>query len=473
MPVNIKKELSGIALDDERRNKRALELAASMARAPGESLRSACGGWSEAIGGFRLLHSPAVTPEKIFAPHQAATLQRAAHCNHLLFVDDTTELDFTGHKALKGAGRLDHDHRRGFYAHNHLLVDEDSGVALGVCGSKLWTRQMEGKGHQHKQVAFEEKESYRWFEGYRQASCLARSLPGAEVLFVGDRESDIYEIYAEHMQCPAEGKDAAGFVIRAGRDRALQQKAEHLYASVRAATELGTYQVEFSNKQQLRKLGAKQGGSKRSVFRKGRKATLQVRATEVTLRPPYRKHGDPLPAVTLRAVGVFEQDPPEGQQPIEWLLLTSLPVENLTQAMRVIHAYAKRWLIEELHRILKSGCRVEQIQLRNSEALLPAVALYLIVAWRILYLRDFSRTAPQLPCTAFFSEQEWRAALIINQRSPTAQSPPNLGELVGMIGKMGGHMGRKKDPSPGPECLWRGMEKLRHYVEMGQILGAF
>lgn len=100
------------------------------------------------------------------------------------------------------------------------------------------------------------------------------------------------------------------------------------------------------------------------------------------------------------------------------------------------------------------------------------MALYMVVAWRILYLRDFSRSAPQLPCTAFFSEQEWRAALIINRCNPTTHPPPNLGELVSMVGKMGGHMGRKNDPPPGPECLWRGMDKLRHYVEMGQALGA-
>jgi len=352
------------------------------------------------------------------------------------------------------------------------LVDEDSGVALGLCGSKIWTRQLEAKGHQHKKVPFQEKESYRWFEGYQQACAIARSMPSAQVLFVGDRESDIYEIYCAYAEQIAEGEPVAGILIRAGRDRALEQKDKHLFQCVRSAPELGTHHVKFAAKQQLRKVRANGKGSTHSVLRKARNATLQVRATEITFRAPYRLHGEKLPDVTLRVVGVFEQDPPEGQEPIEWILITSLPVTSFQEAMRVIHAYAKRWLIEELHKILKSGCRVEQIQLRESQALLPAVALYLIVAWRILYLRDFSKVAPHLPCTAFFSDQEWRTALIISGRS-AQEGPPNLADLVGLIGKMGGHMGRRKDPPPGPQCLWRGMEKLRHYVEMGRALGAF
>lgn len=471
MSANIKKELDGIALGDERRNSRVLQLAASMAQTPGESLRASCGGWSEAIGGFRLLHSPAVTPEKILAPHRQATLKRAAHCRHLLLVDDTTELDYTSHKALEGAGRLDHEHRRGFYAHSHLLVDEDSGVTLGLCGSKMWTRQLEPKGGKHKKVPFQEKESYRWLEGYQQACSVARSLPNAHVLFVGDRESDIYEIYSAYAQQIAEANPTAGIVIRCGRDRALKQGDERLFERIRSAPELGTHHVEFAAKRQMRKVREKGKGSTHSVLRKARKATLQVRATEITFRAPYRLHGAKLPAVTLRMVGVFEQDPPEGQEPIEWILITSLPVTSLQEAMRVIHAYAKRWHIEELHKILKSGCRVEQIQLREGQALLPAVALYLIVAWRILYLRDFCKAAPHLSCTAFFSDQEWRAALIISGRC-TEDNPPNLADMVGLIGKMGGHMGRKKDPPAGAQCLWRGMEKLRHYVEMAQALGA-
>lgn len=136
----------------------------------------------------------------------------------------------------------------------------------------------------------------------------------------------------------AEGKPVAGIVIRCGRDRALEQTDEHLYQRVRSAPELGTHRVKFAAKQQLRKVRAKGRGSTRAVLRKARTATLQVRAAEITFRAPYRLHGDELPAVTLRVVGVFEQDPPEGQEPIEWILITSLPVSSFQEAMRVIRA---------------------------------------------------------------------------------------------------------------------------------------
>ena len=161
----------------------------------------------------------------------------------------------------------------------------------------------------------------------------------------------------------------------------------------------------------------------------------------MTLRPPERKHGEALPPVDLWAVGVFELNAPAGQEPIEWILLASLPAETFAQAIRIILAYTLRWKIEEFHRILKSGCRVEQLNFRDDESLLPAVALYCIVAWRILYLRDFRRAQPELCCSNFFSAEEWRAACIIHGRK-IGKDPPTLAEMVDMVGKSGGHMGR-------------------------------
>ena len=236
---------------------------------------------------------------------------------------------------------------------------------------------------------------------------------------------------------------------------------------MRQSRELGTYQVQVTAKDQVRR----KEGSNRITRREGREATLQVRAVRVTLRPTHRKHGGKLPPVELWAVGVFEINPPADQEPVEWILLTSLPAETFAQAKRIILAYTLRWKIEEFHRILKSGCRIEQINLRDKESLLPAVALYFIVAWRILYLRDFRRALPEACCSNFFSPEEWRAACIIHRRA-IGNDPPTLAEMVDMVGKTGGHMGRKKDPPPGPECLWRGLGKLSCYVDMGRALGA-
>jgi hypothetical protein len=186
MAANIKNELAGIGLGDVRRDRRIGKLAAKMAESPSESVRAACGGWGEAIAGYRLLHTESVTPEKILAAHQTATLERAGLSQRLLFIQDTTELDYTSHQALKGAGRLDAQTRRGFFAHGRLLVDEDSGVALGLCGSHLWTRDQQTKQSRHKQVPFGDKESFRWFEGYLQGCALAAARPDCEVIVTGD-----------------------------------------------------------------------------------------------------------------------------------------------------------------------------------------------------------------------------------------------------------------------------------------------
>lgn len=164
MAADIKKELADIDLGDKRRDRRIMRLASRMAEVPSESLRAGSGGWSEAMAAFRLFQ----------------------------------ELDYTSHKALAEVGRLDHETRRGFYAHNHLLVDEDSGVALGLYGSKIWTRDARDEQRNPKEIPFEEKESIRWFEGYVQACSLVAAKPLRQVLYIGDRESDMYEILAEY-----------------------------------------------------------------------------------------------------------------------------------------------------------------------------------------------------------------------------------------------------------------------------------
>jgi len=342
----------------------------------------------------------------------------------------------------------------------------------GFMAPIIWTRDPETPKHDHKELLFEKKESYRWYEGYVQACDLVAEHTDLAVVYVGDSESDIHELYVEHARRRDAGEAVADLVLRTGRDRALPEKGQHLFAHVRNAPELGGLPLNISTKIRRKKVTLPgKGKTSRMVERTARIANLTIRAATVTLRAPYRKHGGKLPPVEVNVVLVREENPPEGQEPIEWVLLTTLPVDNLAQAWRVIQAYVRRWLIEEFHRILKSGCRVEQIQLREGNALLCGVALYMIVAWRILYLRDLSRGAPELPCTLFFSEAEWRAACII-RRKPLGTPPPSLKEVVELVGKIGGHMGRKKDPPPGPECLWRGLEKLRHYVEMGQALGA-
>jgi hypothetical protein len=209
-----------------------------------------------------------------------------------------------------------------------------------------------------------------------------------------------------------------------------------------------------------------------SVSRSARTVVQEVRAMALTPRPPDRKGGR-LPPVTIWAVWAKEINPPEGEEPVCWLLLTGCEVTSLAQARRIIALYLRRWDIEVFHRVLKTGCRVEQMQLKGAQAVRHALSLYAIIAWRILYLTHLGRICPEMPCSAVFMEAEWKAACAVAQRGqPPRRGPPEptLGEFILIVGRLGGHLGRKSDGPPGAQVLWRGLARLRDFACAWQAL---
>lgn len=469
MACNIQQELSGIDLGDERRDRRIARLGARLAAAPALSISGACDGSAETMAGYRLARSAAVTAQKVLAPHREATLERARACGEdLLLVQDTTELDYSTHKSLQGVGPLSSLKRRGFFLHNHLLLAEDSGVSLGLCGAQMFTRSdvEHGKAKRSHQRPIEEKESMRWMHGYAEACAVARALPNQRVVMLADREADIYELFAEHHRLASAQLGQAELIIRAKYDRVLGGTT--LFAAAQAAPLLGSYDLAVSPKLQMKKTPV---GPRPRQRAERKQACMEVRVTRVKLAAPYRPPGRQLPDVELTLLSAREKDPPDGEAPICWLLLTTLPVENFTAALRILRAYGLRWLVEEFHRILKTGCRVEALSFVEAGSIQALLALYLLVAWRILYLRDFARAAPDQPASDFFTEAEWKSACIMRKR--TLERAPPLGELMLIVAGFGGYSKRSKnDPPPGPERLWRGLIKLQHYAEMAAILRA-
>ena len=165
-----------------------------------------------------------------------------------------------------------------------------------------------------------------------------------------------------------------------------------------------------------------------------------------------------------------EEAPPAGEKPVEWLLLTNEPVTTLDDAVLRIGWYRRRWLAEIFFRILKSGCRVEALQLATVERLERALVIYLVIAWRILYLITLGRDGPDLPCEVAFTAEEWRAAWLMAKRQPPPAAPPTLGEMMRLVAGFGGFLGRKGDGHPGPKALWEGLMKLMAYVEALQTV---
>ena len=183
---------------------------------------------------------------------------------------------------------------------------------------------------------------------------------------------------------------------------------------------------------------------------------------KITPRTPYRK-GKRLKEVSFWAILAEEGNPAAGEEPVRWLLLTSKEVVTFDDARRIIELYLRRWDIEVFHRVLKTGCRVERIQLMSAEALIRAVTIYAVVAWRILYFTHLGRECPEMPCGCVFQDSEWKAACAVVKR-PREKGEPSLEEMIRIVGKLGGHLGRKGDGMPGPQCIWQGLARVRDFA---------
>lgn len=461
MSDRISDEYEAVDLGDLRRDRRLAKLAEALAKSPTASITAACGGWSETIAAFRLLNSKKVSPEALMAPHRSTTTERCAGQTCVVVSQDTTEVDFTHMKGTQGLGPLNDESRRGFFMHSLYAVSEH-GLPLGLIDAAILLRDDETfrSAGERKRLPIEDKESFRWLRGYLQTSALARQIPECEVISISDREGDIFEVYQAWRE--AGDQPHAGWIIRANQDRALSGVVEgepsKLFAALEAAPVLGEIEFDVRAGKSLRKIKR----NKVMISRSARTVRQVVRAMKITPRPPARM-GRKLKEVSFWAVLAEEVDPPEGEAPIRWLLLTSKEVTTLEQAKRILKLYMRRWDIEVFHRVLKTGCRVESLQLANADALVKSLMIYSVISWRILYLTHLGRQCPELPCGCVFEEAEWKSACAVVKRNEDA-GEPSLSEFIGIVGKLGGHLGRKRDGAPGPQSIWQGLMRVRDFA---------
>lgn len=483
----IEDEFRTVTLDDQRLNARLCQLIGQKWEKPQQSFSAA--GHAEAMAASRFFQNEKVTQEKILAAHRAAVLERirAGGLRRVLFLADTTECDYTTRKNLLGAGPLSSQDRRGFFAHNLLVVTPER-VALGLWNTFIYARDDDehGKSAERKSRPIEQKESFRWLDGYRRACELAAQAPDCQVIYVTDREGDIYEIFVEYWQRRAQGLPVAELLIRSKENRCLEPFDEALAAGpaepgsppgaaatkparekilsrLAAAPVLG--QVQFHVPAATREKKTK-GKCPKPVLRSARDVEQEVRATRIHLKPPHRSAaaGGPLPGVELTVVEAREVNPPAGEEPLVWVLLTTLPGESFAPVREVLEWYLCRWEIELFHKVLKSGCRMEEMQQHFDFTLTPAIVLCMLVAWRLLYVMRLGRTCPDLPCDVVFDQSEWQSVVVVLKGRAALQHKPTLGEMVRMIAKLGGYLGRKNDPPPGMKCLWIGMTRLADFA---------
>ena len=425
-------ELGGANLGDARLNRRLVRVAERLGAHPGASIPVACGGWAETQAAYRLLAHERVDWEAVLAPHWDCRVERMRRYPLVLCVQDSTELDFTTQPGIAGLGPLSYVRQHGLYVHPTWAVTPD-GVPLGVLDAWFWTRDRATFGEDKRPWPIEAKESMRWLEGVERCAELTESLPDTRLVYVADRECDIHAFMSRTHRWP--GID---WLIRATPNRCLAE-GDKLWDRLAQAPVLG--EVSFT-------LPARPNRPSRPVVR-------TVRADRVTLSP---QGGEP---VTVTALRVREESPPTGVEPLDWRLLSNRPATTLAQAAELIQWYGARWGIEVFFRIFKTGCRVEALQLSTLERLEPALALYLLIAWRIQYLAVLGRVTPDLPCDVVLDPAEWQAVYVAIHRQPPPTTPPRLPAMLDWIARLGGYLCRKGDGPPGPQALWIGLQRAR------------
>jgi len=339
---------------------------------------------------YRLFNNPKAPFQAVLDPHIDATRRRLAAGPVVLLAQDTTELDMTRPaQQVAGAGPLDDGSRLGALLHVLQAFTPD-GTPLGALHALPWVREHESvkcaslSRAQRAATPIEDKESYRWVDTLRRAREEAQHCPQTQLICLADSEGDIYELLVEGVAEPRQ----VDWIVRACQDRALQPEKGRKTAGKHLREHVAAQPVLFVQTIQVRGREAKVTCETRGRRqpRRSREAVVEVRAAaRVTLRPPWRA-GRKLPKVTVNVVLVREVNPPADDEPVEWLLLTSLPVDDAEQVRQVIQYYSGRWMIEVFFRVLKSGCRVEKRRLERIDRLLSCLAVYLIVAWRTLYV---------------------------------------------------------------------------------------
>lgn len=461
----VSEEMKSVDLGDKRLNERMGQILGQLGGHPTTSIPAACGGCAETVAAYRFFDNEKVSFENVLHPHIEATYERMSQQPVVILAQDTTEIDLTRpSEQVVGAGPLDDGVRFGAFLHPLMGFTPD-GTPLGTAYAETWVRDdapAEPKtkveqAYQRKHTPIEEKESMRWVETLVQAQTAAEHAPETQFICVADSEADIYELLQESQKEP----QTFDWIVRACQNRALREDKEqgkaasnHLRERVLTTDALFTQTIKIRGRKE--KISCRTHG--RQQPRESRTAEVEVRAAHVTLRAPWR-HDRKLCDVAVNAVLVSEVSPPKEDIPVEWLLLTNLPIGNVEQVRTVIQYYMVRWMIEVFFRTLKSGCRVEDRRFEHIDRWMNYLALCLIVTWRTLMVCRLGREFPDINCEVVFEASEWKSVYHVVRNEPPPKQPPSLQEMTRMVAQLGGYVNRSRPDEPGPQTVWIGLQR--------------
>lgn len=449
-------EFANAYFNDRRLTHRLQLLASRFVQQPLASIPQACGNWADSKGAYRFCSNEKVTFQAILASHYGCTLERVglSHCATVLCPQDTTTLNYMAHPATQGLGHVGTKPGKslGMLLHSTLALSPE-GQFFGLLHAHCWARPRGKKLRRIRcrhDLKIRQKETFRWLESFRRVEQLAQVYPQHLWVSIEDREGDIYDVLRE---ATLQGH-RAGLLVRARHDRSV----------------VGTRKTLFKYMCQLPARGTLLVAVPRHENQRCRTALLTIRFAQVTFPAPrYHTGQAPIP---VWAIWAQEMNPPDGQQAIRWCLLTTVPVQTLAQAIERIGWYVKRWTIEDFHRVLKSGCQIEARQLTTRQRLQRALAIDMVVAWRIMDLNKAARVQPDSPADQWLSTPEWQALYAYTHKTADVPpKPPTIGQAVVWIAQLGGFLARKSDGHPGPMTLWRGLQRLNDIVAAWHAFG--
>jgi hypothetical protein len=443
-------EFAQAALPDQRHRRRLQMIATAFAQKPTAPIPQACNSLAEAKATYRFVENDAIVPAAIREPHHQATVQRVRSHPIILAVQDTTTLNYSTHPCTQGLGPICHTRKAiGLLLHSTLAITP-AGQPLGFLHNAVRARDRRARVSSREPRKLANKESYKWVESLTACQAVAPLCPNTLLVNITDREGDLYDLFVQALRAPVEGK--VELLVRARHDRKLAEGSATLWQQVARQPVAATLQVRVG----------RHGDQPRRL------ASLSIRFCAVQLKAPKRKAEQP--SLQLWAIQAQEVHPPKGTTPILWQLLTTLPVTSAAEALERVRWYAQRWQIEVIHKVLKSGCKVEQRQLETAQRLERALSIDLVVAWRILALCKAARELPDDPISDWLPAAQWQTLWCYVHQRPTApKTAPTVHQAVRWIAQLGGFLGRKSDGEPGTTTLWRGLQQLEAMAKMWEL----
>ena len=438
---------------DKRRRRVVIEIVEKMAEDPSGSLPQQMGGWAALKRAYRLLRCEAVSFEDLSCGGWAEARRLAGEYKVVLILQDRTDVDYTRYrKSIAGLGPIGDGRGYGFMLHTALGVVPEERTVVGVMYQRVWCRK---EGERERETSYQRQKRWRESEVWAETVTAVGSPPtGVRWVHVADRDSDVFDFLE---CCEREGVD---YLIRVAQNRRVrvgpEEEVDHLMVYARRLAPCGEWEVEV------------RGGHGRQP----RQVRVAVAWDEVQIEPPFHRHrrGKWLRAWLIR---VWEMGtPPEGEEPLEWVLLTSVPVHTLAAARERVRWYTHRWMIEDYHQCLKTGCRVEGRYLHHRDRLWRLLAILAQVAARLLALREVARHNPQRPAQEVVPPN---MVQVVAARFQLSAEQMSVEQFWHRVAQMGGYLGRARDGPPGWKTLWAGWRQLQLLLEgvaLAQILQA-